>query len=43
MSGGKRSLLFGGGVGFYGRGEFFFTLCKCLIHGQVKATQDGCK
>ena len=29
--------------GFYRRGEKFFTLCKCLIYGQVKATQNGCE
>ena len=23
--------------------KIFFTLCKCLIYGQVKATQDGCE
>ena len=33
----------GGGVGFNVRGEKFFTLCKCLILGQVKVTQSGCE
>ena len=39
----RRSNLFGGKVGLYGRGEKFFTLCKCLIYGQVKVTRGGCK
>jgi len=41
--GGRQSILFGGKVGLYGRGEKFFTRCKCLILGQVKVTRDGCK
>ena len=39
VGGGRFSL--GGGGGFYGRGEKFFTLCKYLIYGQVKVTQNG--
>ena len=30
-------------VGFDGRDGKFFALCKCLIIGQVKATQNGCE
>ena len=39
VEGGRFTL--GSRGGLYGRGEKIFTLCKCLILGQVKVTRDG--